>query len=168
MSDMKYCPLCGHTLKTADLAGRERLVCSAECGYVFWDNPVPVVAGIVELGDSVVLIRNKEWPERFLGIVAGFLEKKESPEEAILRELKEELGLEGEIIDFVGNYGFSQKNQVILAYHIKAHGEIVLGDELAAYKLVPPAELRPWSLGTGPALKDWLARRENQSMTKGT
>jgi NAD+ diphosphatase len=160
---MKYCPLCGRPLKTTDVAGRERLVCSAECGYVFWDNPVPVVAAIVELGDSVVLVRNKEWPERFHGIVTGFLEKDESPESAILRELKEELSLAGEIVGFVGNYAFFQKNQVILAYHIKAHGEIVLGDELAAYKLVPPSELRPWSLGTGPAVRDWLEKREIKS-----
>jgi NAD+ diphosphatase len=163
VSDMKYCPLCGRPVKTNDVAGRERLTCSAECGYVFWDNPVPVVAGIVELGDAVVLVRNKEWPEKFHGIVTGFLEKNESPEDAILRELQEELGLAGEIVGFVGNYAFFQKNQVILAYHIKAHGEIVLGDELAAYKLVPPAELRPWSLGTGPAVKDWLERREIKS-----
>lgn len=159
MSAMKFCPHCGSPLAATMLAGRERLACSAECGYVFWDNPVPVVAGIVELGDAVILVRNKEWPERFHGIVAGFLEKNESPEDAILRELKEELGLDGEIVGFVGKYAFFQKNQIILAYHIKAHGEIVMGDELGAYKLVPPDELRPWSLGTGPALKDWLERR---------
>lgn len=161
MNGVKYCPHCGQSLKTVEISGRERLACLAECGYVFWDNPVPVVAGIVELGDSVILIRNKEWPEKYRGIVAGFLEKDESPESAILRELKEELGLDGEIAGFVGNYPFPLKNQVILAYHIKAYGEIRLGDELGAYELVPPAALRPWSLGTGPALKDWLARREN-------
>jgi len=160
MSVMKFCPQCGHPLKSADMAGRERLVCSAECGFVFWDNPVPVVAGIVEFRDAVILIRNKEWPEKYRGIVAGFLEKNESPESGILRELREELGLEGEIVSFVGNYAFPMKNQVVLAYHIKAHGEITLGDELAAYELVPPSQLKPWPIGTGPALKDWLARRE--------
>ena len=156
---MKYCPQCGSSLRVSEISGRERLVCSAECGYVFWDNPTPVVAGVVEYGDAVILIRNKEWPEKYRGIVAGFLEKDESPEEGILRELKEELGLDGEIVGFIGNYSFSQRNQIILAYHLRASGEIVMGDELAAYELVPPDQLKPWSLGTGPALKDWLQRR---------
>jgi NAD+ diphosphatase len=159
MSEMKFCPQCGSPLEKTLLAGRERLACSAECSFVFWDNPVPVVAGIVELGDAVILVRNKEWPEKYRGIVAGFLEKDESPEGGILRELKEELGLDGEIVGFIGNYAFPLKNQVILAYHIKASGEIVLGDELAAYELVPPSRLKPWSMGTGPAVKDWLERR---------
>ena len=164
MSEMKFCPQCGNPLAAALLAGRERLACSASCGYVFWDNPVPVVAAIVELGDSVVLIRNKEWPEKYRGIVAGFLEKDESPESGILRELKEELGLDGEIVGFIGNYAFPLKNQVVLAYHIKASGEIVLGDELAAYELIPPSRLKPWSMGTGPAVRDWLERRRNKEI----
>jgi len=159
LSPMKFCPQCGSPLTPTMQGGRERLTCSAECGYVFWDNPVPVVAAVVELGDSVVLIRNREWPEKFLGIVAGFLERDESPESGILRELKEELGLDGEIVSFIGNYAFPQKNQIVLAYHIKAQGDIVLGDELSAYKLVPPSELKPWSMGTGPAVKDWLKSR---------
>jgi NAD+ diphosphatase len=166
MSEMKYCPQCGSPLTPVNLSGRDRLSCSAECGYVFWDNPVPVVAAVVELGENVVLIRNKEWPEKYRGILAGFLEKDESPERGILRELKEELGLEGEIAGFIGNYAFPVKNQVILAYHIRAQGEIVLGDELAAYELVPPSQLKPWSLGTGPALKDWLKQREKVSVLK--
>jgi NAD+ diphosphatase len=164
LSAMKYCPQCGSPLTPTLQGGRERLTCSAACGYVFWDNPVPVVAAVVELGDSVILIRNKEWPEKYRGIVAGFLEKDESPEEGILRELKEELGLDGEIVSFIGNYAFPLKNQIVLAYHIKARGEIVLGEELAAYELVQPSELKPWSMGTGPAVKDWLERRGNKEI----
>jgi len=160
MTETKYCPQCGNLLGSADIAGRQRLVCSAGCGYVLWDNPIPVVAGIVEYGDSVILVRNKDWPEKFFGLVTGFLEKKEKPEEAILRELQEELGLVGEIVGFVGNYAFFQNNQIILAYHVHARGEIQLGEELSAYKLIRPDNLRPWPFGTGPAVKDWLVRRK--------
>ena len=159
MAEFKFCPQCGSPLAPAQLAGRKRLICTAACGYVSWGNPVPVVAGIVELGEAVVLVRNREWPEKFFGLVTGFLEKEESPQDAILRELKEELNLDGEIVGFVGNYAFFRNNQIILVYHIRARGEIMLGDELAAYKLVPPDQLQPWPLGTGPALKDWLDRR---------
>ena len=50
-------------------------------------------------------------------------------------------------------------NQVIVAYHVRATGTITLGDELADYKRVAPDNLRPWPLGTGEAVRDWLAAR---------
>ena len=117
------------------------------------------MAAIVEHEGKVILTRNKGWPEKWFGIVAGFLEKDETPEEGVLREVKEELGLDGEIVSFIGHYAFEMRNQVISAYHVRAEGEIVIGDELESIKTLPPEEIRPWSLGTGPALKDWLAAR---------
>ena len=162
---MKYCPKCAQELVTAMVDGAERLRCSNPgCGYVFWDNPLPVVAAVVEHQDQVILVHQKGWPEKWHGLVTGFLERGETPEEAILRELKEELGLEGEIVSFIGYYTFFQLNQLILAFHLLASGEITLGEELESYKRVSPQELRPWRLGTGPALKDWLAARSSREM----
>ena len=105
-------------------------------------------------------MRQKGWPEKWHGLVTGFLESGETPEEAILRELNEELGLIGEIVGFIGYYTFKRMNQLILAFHLRAQGEITLGDELESYKLVPSKELRPWRFGTGPALKDWLEAKQ--------
>ncbi len=156
---MQYCLKCGSPLVTAQIDGRERETCSASCGFVLWDNPTPVVAAIVEYNDAVVLVRNKAWTQKFFGLVTGFLEKGETPDAAVLREVKEELGLDGTIVEFLGNYSFFQMNQLIVTYHIQATGTITLGDELAEYKLIPPEKLRPWELGTGPAVKDWLAKR---------
>ena len=155
----KFCPQCGVELIEAEIEGYARQKCPA-CDFVFWDNPIPVVAAIVEREGKVILTRNKGWPEKWLGIVAGFLEKGETPEKGVLREVKEELGLDGEIVAFVGYYAFEQRNQVIFAFHIRAEGEIIIGDELAAIKALPPEEIRPWDVGTGPALKDWLTIRQ--------
>ena len=158
---MKFCPQCGGDLKPAEIDGWTRLGCSSEtCDYVFWDNPTPVVAALVERDGIVVLVRNKEWPQKIYGLVTGFLEKNETPECGILREVKEELGLDGRIDDFVGCYSFFEMNQLILAYHVQVQGEIVLGAELAEFKLVPPEKLRPWEFGTGYAVKDWLEKRK--------
>jgi NADH pyrophosphatase NudC (nudix superfamily) len=154
----KFCPKCGSELGEADVDGNQRLKCPS-CDFVHWDNPIPVVAAIVEHEGKVILTRNKGWPEKWLGIVAGFLEKGETPEQGTLREVKEELGLNGKIISFVGHYPFKLRNQIIFAYHIQVEGEIKLGDELESIKALPPEEVRPWSIGTGPALKDWLAAR---------
>jgi len=152
--------MCASELTRVEVDGKQRLRCpSSSCGYIFWDNPIPVVAGIIEYGDAVILVRQKGWPEKWHGLVTGFLERDEHPDQAILRELREELGLEGRIAGFVGCYSFFQMNQLILAFHLHASGEIRLGEELESYKLVPPEKLRPWALGTGPALRDWLERR---------
>ena len=157
---MKFCPTCASPLQPRQMEGRERLVCPNEsCGYVFYDNPVPVVAALLEHGQTVLLVRNKGWPEKRYGLVSGFLEKGESPEEGVLREVKEEVGLKGEIVSFIGAYPFVEMNQVILAYHVRGNGEIVIGSEIAGVKAVPPDKLRPWPLGTGHAVRDWLAAR---------
>jgi NADH pyrophosphatase NudC (nudix superfamily) len=110
---------------------------------VFWDNPTPVVAAIVELDGCVLLVRNRSWPEKMFGLVTGFLEKGETPDDAVLREVKEELGLDGELMGFVGYYSFTAMNQLILAFHVKASGTPVLGEELVEVRFVSPEKLKP-------------------------
>ena len=91
---MKYCPYCGSPLMRLPVSGRERLPCpDGQCGFVHWDNPVPVVAAIVEHDDHVVLVRNVGWPQHWYGLVTGFLESGEMPEEGIAREIEEEIGI---------------------------------------------------------------------------
>lgn len=71
-----FCPQCGQPLHAANVNGQPRQRCIAiDCGYVHWDNPVPVVAAIVELDGTVILARNKSWPEKMYGLITGFLEK---------------------------------------------------------------------------------------------
>ncbi|MGZ3418193.1 MAG: NUDIX domain-containing protein [Polyangiales bacterium] len=157
---MKYCPRCATPLEMREHAGRSRACCPQEgCGFVFWDNPLPVVAAIVEHEGNVILVRNHGWPENMFGLVTGFLERGETPEEGVLRELHEELGLEGEIVRLVGVYPFAQRNELIVAFHVRARGAVKLGDELAAFKSIATEKLRPWNFGTGLAVTDWLASR---------
>jgi NAD+ diphosphatase len=158
---MKYCPWCGTLLGTREIERREHPACpDASCGYVFWDNPLPVVAAVVEQGDSVILVRAKGWPEKIFGLVTGFLEKGEDPAAAVIREVREELGLKGTVRDLVGVYPFTQKNQVLMVYHVVAEGEVAIGDELEEMRRIAPDRLRPWAFGTGPAVRDWLEKRK--------
>ena len=154
---MKHCQRCATLLVKRETSGRERSVCPAEgCGFVHWDNPLPVVAAIVEHDEGVLLVRNHGWPEKMFGLVTGFIERGESAEQAALRELKEELDLSGEIVRLIGVYPFEQRNELIVAYHVRASGTITVGEELAGYKAIPKEKLRPWDFGTGLAIKDWL------------
>jgi len=156
----KFCPRCAKPLETSAYDGVERQKCPDKaCGFVHWNNPVPVVAAVIEHDGKVLLARNKLWPEKFFGLVTGFLEKDETPETGVLREVEEEVGLKGSIAGFVGHYGFQQMNQLIIAFHVQATGAITLNEELAEYKLLEPEKVRPWPTGTGHAMRDWLASR---------
>jgi len=160
MPRFDHCPRCATALEDIiDAEGRDRRACPS-CRFVHYDNPTPVLAAIVEHDGCVVLVRNKGWPESWFGLVTGFLEKNEEADEGVLREVKEELGLDAELVEFVGIYSFHRMNQVLLAWHVRATGEISIGDELAAYKRVPIDAVKPWPMGTGKALADWLDRRD--------
>ncbi len=160
MIKARFCPQCGNPLQTAEVDGQPRQRCiGVGCSYVHWDNPVPVVAAIVEIDNAVILARNRAWPETMFGLITGFLEKGETPDTAIRREVQEELGLIAAVAHFIGYYPFFEMNQLILAFHVPAQGEVILGDELAAIKRVPVERLKPWTIGTGPAVRDWLAIR---------
>ena len=162
-SAYRYCPQCGTALGFAEQGGLLRPSCpSAACGFVLWDNPVPVVAALVEYEGCVVLARNAAWPEKHFGLITGFLERNETPASAVAREVVEELGLRVSATELIGLYEFPSKNQLIIAYHVKAAGEIVLNEELAEFRLIEPERLKAWSFGTGFAVRDWLARRSMQ------
>ena len=156
----QFCPHCGTKLETRPFGGRDRAACSADgCGFVHWNNPVPVVAAIVEHDGAIVLANNHGWPADKFGLITGFLEQTESPEAGTLREVKEELGLIGKIVSLVGVYPFPRMNQVIIAYHVLATGTIRLGEELRASKHIAKHRLQPWDFGTGPAVRDWLRQQ---------
>lgn len=131
----------------------------AACGFVHWDNPVPVVAALVEVDGRVVLARNVAWPEKVFGLVTGYLERDEAPAAAVCREVAEELGVTATRADLIGLYPFPAKNQLLIAYHVVADGQIRLNEELAEYRLIDPGRLKPWDYGTGFAVRDWLLAR---------
>jgi NAD+ diphosphatase len=164
MSDYLYCPRCAKPLvERADPShegGRVRMACpDPERHYVHWDNPLPVVAAIVEYEGRVLLARNAAWPEGMFALITGFLESGETPEEGIAREVREETSLVADSVKLVGVYEFMRKNELIIAYHVKASGTIALSPELLEYRLVEPAKLRPWRAGTGHAVAQWMRER---------
>lgn len=157
----RFCPKCAAPLIDLQVDGEPRRVCSSKCGYVFYDNPTPVIAVVVEHEGAVVLAHNRAWPQRsFYGLVTGFLERGEAPARCAVRELKEELNLDAASEPtLIGVYPFERMNQVIIGYHIAASGVISLNEELDDYRHVPFEKCRIWPAGTGFALRDWLRGR---------
>ncbi len=155
---MNYCPQCAKPLGEVLIDAEIRRGCpDGDCGFVHWNNPVPVVAMIVEVEGGVVLAHNVKWPASFYSIITGFLEQGEDPQECAHRETLEELNLHAVDSSLIGVYAFPQQNQVLMAYHVRAEGRIELNHELDDYKIVPVSELKGWNMGTGLAINDWLA-----------
>ncbi len=158
MTAWHFCPLCASPLARSLVGEREHDACTG-CNWVHWDNPTPVVAAVIEYEGRVLLARNRDWPEKMFALVTGFLERGESPAAAVLREVKEETDLDADVAGLIGVYDFARMNQVIIAYHVPARGTVRLSEELADYRLIEPAKLRPWRQGTGEALADWMRAR---------
>ena len=164
----RFCPSCSAALAPIaapeDGGERTRLRCPA-CGWTHWNNPTPVLAAVIECSDrggALLLARNAAWSGRMFALITGFMEAGESPEEGLKREVAEETSLEVHGLDLVGVYDFQRMNQVIVAYHALARGEIRLSPELAEYKLFAPADIRCWRAGTGLALAKWLRSRGHE------
>jgi len=160
-----FCPNCATPLQLLaqleDSGEVTRLRCPA-CHWTHWNNPTPVLAAVIELADrdgQLLLARNAAWSARFYGLITGFMEAGESPQEGIAREVAEETSLQAESVSLIGVYDFQRMNQVIIAYHVVARGEIRLSPELADYRLYAPEDVKCWSAGTGYALADWLTSR---------
>ena len=163
-----FCLSCGTALalltQQEDGGPKVRLRCPA-CGWTHWNNPTPVLAAVIECADrdgQVLLARNAAWPGRMFALITGFMEAGETPQDGITREIGEETALHVRQLSLIGVYDFQRMNQIIIAYHALAHGEVRLSPELAEYKLFAPADLRCWRAGTGYALADWLRSRGHE------
>jgi NAD+ diphosphatase len=166
--ETRYCAHCGSPLQplsaSEDGGPKVRLRCPA-CGWTHWNNPTPVLAAVIECvdrGGQLLLARNAAWSGRMFGLVTGFMEAGETPQQGVVREVGEETALLVDALSLIGVYDFQRMNQVIIAYHALAHGEIVLSPELCEYKLFTPASVRCWRAGTGFALADWLRGRGHE------
>jgi NADH pyrophosphatase NudC (nudix superfamily) len=160
MNELIFCPRCASPLDSREVAGRARRACpDPVCGFVHWDNPLPVVAGLVEYRGQILLARNAAWTEGMFALITGFLERDETPEDGVRREIKEETNLDVDAISLLGVYEFMRKNELIIVYHAVCDGDIQLSEELAEFRLVAPERVRPWRAGTGHAVAEWLRRR---------
>ena len=155
----KFCPQCACALSmitaAEDGGDKERLRCAA-CSWTHWNNPTPVLAAVVQYRGQLLLARNAAWPGKMFALITGFMEAGETPQNGIAREVREETNLQCSAVNLIGVYEFQRMNQVIIAYHVVADGEVALSPELAEYKLYDYDKVKCWPAGTGFALADWL------------
>jgi len=92
LSVLKYCPKCGS--EKFNPSGERSLKC-VDCGFHFYINSSAAVAALIsdENGKLMLVTRGVEPDYGKLDLPGGFIDPLESAEQAIKRELEEELGL---------------------------------------------------------------------------
>lgn len=127
---MPYCATCGGPLSSFDDHGVRRLRCPR--GHVAYENSRPCVGAIVRRGDRVLLSRRAHEPHAGQwDLPGGFLESGEHPEAGVLREIREETGLDARVVRLVdvamGKYG--DLDTLNMVYELDAAGDAVPADD---------------------------------------
>lgn len=131
MKPRRFCNYCGDRLEEQFLEGKMRQVC-AGCGQIAYENPLPVVSVMVanDRRDILLVKREREPSKNMWCFPIGFAESGESIQEAALRELKEEAGIDGKIVQIVdvGSEGNEMYGELLI---VTFEAEKVGGTETA-------------------------------------
>jgi len=89
---IQYCLKCGASLHQIFEHGFNRYICHA-CGWTFYNNPRPCVTAVIHQSQNILFIRRAVPPgQGKWDFPGGFMEIGEHPEQALRRELREEIG----------------------------------------------------------------------------
>jgi ADP-ribose pyrophosphatase YjhB (NUDIX family) len=98
----QYCPSCGS--KDMRFDGLKEFRCAA-CSFTYYHNVATGVGAILDLGGKILLIkRGKDPGKGKLDLPGGFVDPGESAEEALRREIQEELGIDIGLLEYSGAY----------------------------------------------------------------
>ena len=109
-----YCPACGSSDIIFD--DTKKISCR-DCSFTYYHNVAAAVGAILECDKKIVLIERATNPGKGkLDLPGGFVDPKESAEEAIKREIKEELRIDVRELEYLGSYPNIYKYEDVL-YH---------------------------------------------------
>ena len=114
----RFCPRCAGRLEVR-AAGHE-LACTT-CGRQQFPRTDPAVIMAVTHGDAILLGRQRAWPEGRWSTLAGFCEPGETLEDAVRREVAEEVGVEVGRVDYFGNQPWPLPASLMLGFMAEAN-----------------------------------------------
>ncbi len=140
--DAKFCGRCG-TRTTSKSAGHARRCSNDDCKTEHFPRINPAVIMLVEYEGRVLLASNPNFPEKLRSILAGFVEPGESLEQAVAREVWEEVGLEIENIRYHSSQPWPFSSSIMLGYTVTAKTEAmtVNKEELSEADWYTPADI---------------------------
>ncbi len=159
--DHQHCGRCGNP--TERVAGERGRRC-ARCDLTAYPRVSPAIIVLIERDDRILLARGRAFVPRRFGIIAGFVEPGESLEDAVRREVREEVGIEIDSVDYFGSQPWPFPHGIMIGFRaVHLRGEITLGDgELAEAGWYAADDLPeiPAKLSIARRLiDDWASRR---------
>ncbi len=96
-SNTRFCGVCGAPMELhTDISKK----CTS-CGKEVWPQLATAVITLIRRQDEIMLVQARNFRGNYYGLVAGFVETGESLEEAVVREIKEEVGIDVSNLKYV-------------------------------------------------------------------
>jgi NAD+ diphosphatase len=154
----RFCGRCGQPTVNAPA---ERAKLCPNCGLLSFPRLSPAVIMLVQRGDELLLARNRAFAEGFFSVLAGFVEPGEALEEAVAREVREEVNLELRDIRYFGSQPWPFPHSLMIGFTAHyASGEIRLqADEIVEagwYSRHGQLPNLPGKLSIARRLIDWF------------
>jgi len=119
----RFCGTCGGRMQ--HFAGERAMHCPS-CELQHYPRLSPSMIVLVTRGDEILLARSPRFVSGVYSTLAGFVEAGESVEECVVREVREEVGLEVQNLQYIGSQGWPFPHSLMLGFHAEyAGGEIV-------------------------------------------
>ena len=123
----QYCGKCGARTVMHD---NDRAMVCGTCRIFSYPRLSPSIIVLVHRGPEVLLARNHRFAEGMYSTLAGFVEPGESIEQTLVREVKEEVGINVNHLEYLGSQPWPFPNSLMLGFHAEYEsGEIVLQEE---------------------------------------
>ena len=121
LHNIQCCSFCGTHLR---LSSAETAQECPQCGRIFFPVIAPCIIVLINKGEKILLARHVQHTTDLYTCIAGFIEAGESAEDAVIREVYEEVGLKVKNIRYRGSQSWPYPNQLMLAFR----AEYVSGD----------------------------------------
>lgn len=125
--DHQFCGRCGSPMQ-ADTV--ERAMRCEPCGTSHFPKIAPCIIVLVTRGEDLLLARNAGFPGAMYSTLAGFIEPGESAEETLVREVREEVGVEVGRLRYFQSQAWPFPNQLMLGFFAEYAGGEVVPDQV--------------------------------------
>lgn len=127
-----YCPHCGKKLIKKEVGDEGKIPYCEDCKIPLWDMfTTSVICAVINEYDEIALLRQNYVSKTNHVCVAGVMKIGESAETTVVREIKEELGLEVEQIEYINSYPYEKKEMLMLGFKVRVKkDDFVLSSEV--------------------------------------
>lgn len=112
-----YCPHCGSQLIKKEIGDEGLIPYCESCQVPLWDMfTTCIICAVVNEYNEIALLRQNYVSKTNYVCVAGVMKLGESAEETARREIKEEIGIDAERLDFIHSYPYEKKEMLMLGF----------------------------------------------------